>query len=102
MRLQLRQKNEHGIVFHILDFNDSETYLNELSDLVKNTHKRYIDMYTYVVNTEVNAQFLILHTDSKSLPTYEVEQDKFIPVNKFEDIPENKRIDDKYRKMLGV
>lgn len=102
MRLQLQQKNEHGMVFQILDFNNSDVCLKELSDLVKNTHKRYIDMYTYVVKTEVNAQFLILHTDNKSLPTYEVEQDKFIPVTKFEDIPENKRISDKYRTMLGV
>lgn len=102
IQLQLARKNENGIVFSVYGFNNSEEALKEIHDLIQNVKHRYLDIYTYVVGAEFAGQYLILHTDTQSISLYEKESDYFTPVSSMEDLPEHKRIADKYKTMLGV
>ena len=100
MKFTLQQKNENGMIFQISEMSRSEEAVRELHDMIQNISKRHIDTFIYVVRAEVQGNFLILHTDTVSIPYYE-KDGVFWAVMSYTDIPESKRIDDKYRKMLG-
>lgn len=100
MKFTLQQKNENGMVFQISEMPCSQEAARELHDMIQNISKRHIDTFIYVVRAEVQSNFLILHTDTISIPYCE-KDGIFWAVMSYDDIPESKRIDDKYRKMLG-
>ena len=102
MTFQVQQRNEHGIVYLVNGFNNSPESIKELQELIQSVQHKYTDLYTYVVKVEFNGRFLVLHTDNTSVPMYAIEPEKYVPVNTFEEMPVEMKVNDKYKTMLGV